>query len=364
MLYKVFISLGLSLFMLGISAQVPEYTHHVSRSFLIGDNMTVDISNKYGKIQIIPWEKDSVKFSIDMRIRARDRQKLEKLKQSVDFEFTTGQYYVLARTAFGDKSSDVFKDIVDIAGSYLSSSNSVTINYTVRVPAQVALKIENKFGDVFLDDLKGSLNLILSYGNLKANRLEGRSDIKITSGDGDIGYLHDGLLFISYGNLHVVEATRLTAQTRSSNVTLDKTDYLKLDSRRDKLYLHDTRSLSGAGYFSDIHMATLREDLNFSGRYGDLTIVNVLRTFTQIHLTSEFTDLFLTFERPLACSFDLTHHQDVQFMYPKAIGSLKTKVTDAPNKIFSTAGTLGTGRTDAELIIKASRKCAVTISQQ
>lgn len=364
MLFKTFISLGILLFTLGARAQVPEFNRHVSRSFPVINNITVDISNKYGRIQIIPWEKDSVKFSIDMRIRARDRQKMEKLKQSVDFEFTTGQYFVMARTKFGDSSADVFKDIVDIAGSYLSSSNSVTINYVVMIPAQVSLKIENKFGDVYFDNQESALNLNLSYGDLKANRLEGRSEIKITSGDGDVGYLNDGQLNISYGNLHVNEAQRLTVQSRSSNLTIDRTADLKLDSRRDKVYLHDVSSLSGTSYFSDIRVTSLRSDLNFSGRYGDLTVGNVDRSFSLISITSEFTDLVLTFKKPMAFNLDLTHHQDVQFMYPKAIGSLKTKVSDAANKIFSTTGMLGTGRTDADVIIQANRKCAVTISQQ
>jgi hypothetical protein len=204
-----------------LNAQVKEYTKHIVRSFHTNSNVSVDISTKYGRVHIIPWEEDSVKFSIDMRIRAKDEQKLEKMKKTVEFEFTNGQYFLAAHTKFGDAGTDVFKDIVDIAGSYLSSSNSVNINYTVWVPKTTGLKIDNKFGDVYFDDHYGAVNIILSYGDLRANRLNGRSEIKITSGDAEINYLKDGMITVAYANLHVREASKLIAQTQSSNITVD-----------------------------------------------------------------------------------------------------------------------------------------------
>ncbi len=364
MRFKISITVLLLLLVIALKAQVPEFTQHISRSFRVTGNMTVDIVNKYGKVQIIHWDNDSVKFNIDMRIRAKDNQKLEKIKQSVEFEFTPGQYYVLARTTFGDSGSDVIKDLVDIAGSYLSSSNSVSINYTVMVPRSVSLRIENKFGDVYFDDLQGSLNLTLSYGNLKANRLDGRSEIRLTSGDGEIGYFKEGQISLSYGDLYIGETGKLIAVTRSSNVSIDKAENLKLDSRRDKIYLDDAKALSGTSYFSSINLTSLENDLTFSSRYGSITVNNIQRSFALINLASEFTDLALAFERPMSFSFELTHHQDVLFVYPKSMASLNTKVFDAENKIFRTSGTFGAGTSDSEVVLKAARKCSVTISQK
>jgi len=362
--FKVSLPLVMCLLVLGMQAQVPEYTRHVSKSFRVNNAVTIEISNKYGRVQIIPWETDSVKFDIDLRIRAKDNQKLEKMKQNVDFEFTSGQTYIVAQTVFGDNGSDVFKDIVDIAGAYLSSSNSVNINYTVMVPANVSLKIENKFGDVYLDDYVGPLNLALSYGDMKANRLIGRSEIKLTSGDGEVNYIKDGQIFVSYANFHIREALKLVAQTRSSVVTIDKTGTIKLDSRRDKLFLNEVGSLTGAGYFSNINLVTLHKELHLNSRYGDLTIDNIRRSFSLINLTSELTDLTLTFEKPMLFDFELTHHQSVAFMFPKANAALSTKVFNSEEKLFVTSGCFGSGTPDSRVVIKALRKCNLAIFQK
>jgi hypothetical protein len=52
------------------------------------------------------------------------------------------------------------------------------------------------------------------------------------------------------------------------------------------------------------------------------------------------------------------------FAYPRAIASLKTRVLDADSKLFSTSGSMGSGISGAEVTIKATRKCNLTISQK
>lgn len=364
MRFKSLISLLICLLVPDLQAQVPEYTRQINRSFKVSNHATIEVSNKYGRVQVIPWETDSVKFSIDLRIKAKDKQKLEKIKQNVDFEFTSGQSYLVAKTTFGENSSDVFRDIVDIAGSYLSSSNSVNINYTIMVPSAATMKIENKFGNVYLDDYEGSLTLVLSYGDMKANRLNGRTDIKLTSGDGEVNFIRDGQVFVSYANMHIREASRLVTQTRSSVVTIDKAASLKINSRRDKFFINEAGSISGESYFSNITLGTLTKDLNVSCKYGNFNLDGIQRTFSMINLNSELTNLTLAFEKPVAFDFELTHHQTVAFVYPKALAKLNTEVSDPEEKIFLTSGKFGTGPGDSHVMIKAPRKCNITILQK
>ena len=349
---------------LHMAAQLPEYNQQITKSFHIAAGVSVEISNKYGKVQVLPWEKDSVRFTIDMRIRAKDAQKLEKMKQNVEFDFIPGQYYIVARTTFGDGSSDVFKDLVDIAASYISPSNSVSINYTVMVPAHATLKVENKFGDVYLEDHSGAVNLQLSYGDFKANRLNGRTEMKLTSGDADVGYIKEGNITVSYGNVRIREASRLTMQSLSTVLTMEKLGTLKLNSRRDKVYLTEVNNISGESYFSVINLGTLNNEFTFSSRYGDIIVDEIRRSFSLVNITSELTDISLSFERPLVFGFELTHHQAVTFVYPNSLAKLLTKVIIPEEKIFSTSGNFGTGADESRVILKAMRKSSVTISQR
>jgi hypothetical protein len=358
---KIFLILSVLILSVGLQAQTPEYIHQVVRSFLVNDGVTIDLVNKYGKVHVIKWNYDSVKFIIDLRIRTKDASKMQKLKQNIDFEFTASQYFLNARTKIGDNASDVFQDIKDIAGTYLSSSNTVTINYTVMVPDYVSLKIDNKFGNVYLDDISRSFNLTLSYGDFSCNRLSGKSELRISSGNAEIGYISDGMVFLSYGNLHLHGAGRLTAETRSSTITIDKSNELRINSRRDKLYLNELGSLSGESYFSNVTGGILLNEMNFVSRYGAINFDNIRKTFSSVNLMAEFTKITLAFDRSASYNLELSHHQDVVFVYPKNMASLKTKVINVEEKQFLTTGVIGPEPAVSSVILHIPKKCNLTL---
>jgi hypothetical protein len=358
---KIFLILTVLILAASLRAQTPEYIHQVVRSFRVTNGVTLDLANKYGKVHVIKWNNDSVKFIIDLRIRTKDASKMQKLKQNIDFEFTASQYFLNARTKIGDNASDVFQDIKDIAGTYLSSSNTVTINYTVMVPDYISLRIDNKFGNVYLDDADQNFNLTLSYGDFSCNRLTGKSEIRITSGNAEIGYIREGLLFLSYGNLHLHDAGKLTAETRSSTVTIDKSAELRINSRRDKFYLNELGSFSGESYFSNINGGILHNEMNFISRYGAINLDNIRKTFTSLNLSAEFTKVTLAFEKSASYNLELSHHQEVVFVYPKSMASLKTRVTNVEEKQFLTTGVIGTEPAVSNVVLNVPKKCNLTL---
>lgn len=362
--FKRYLLLLLGLIVTDLLAQVPEYSKHISKTYHVNSAFTLDISNKYGKVQLINRNVDSVRIDVDLRIKARDNQKLEKLKQAIEFDFTPGQYYIIAHTKFGNSGLDALQDLIDIAGSYFSSNNAVSIDYTITAPSNITVKIENKFGNVYLDNHEGNLNLSLSYGDIKANRLNGKSFINLVSGDGEVSYIKSGELNVSYGNFHLREAIDLRTITRSSNVTLDKVHNLNLDSRRDKIFIFDVLSLSGKSYFSTLNITLLTGELTLEGRYGSLFVDKISRSFSAIHLTSELTDFTLNFEKPMLFNFELNHSQDVTIFFPKAFASLTTKVVNTQERLSLTSGKFGTGSPASNVYINALRKCNISISQK
>jgi len=57
-----------------VAAQFTE-TKHISKRFKISPESRIEISNKYGKIKINTWEKDSVIF--DIKIKVEDKKVIE-----------------------------------------------------------------------------------------------------------------------------------------------------------------------------------------------------------------------------------------------------------------------------------------------
>ncbi|MBN2274061.1 MAG: hypothetical protein JXR41_15835 [Bacteroidales bacterium] len=338
-----------------------EFINRVIRTYKISNATSIDVFNKYGKLHVMTWERDSVRFIIDIIIRNKDVAKLEKIKNSISFEFTPAVSYVIAKTQISSGTSDAFKDLMDIAGSYFSSQNQITIDYTIMVPSYSSLRLENKFGDVYIDDREGNLDLILSYGDFKANTLSGNCSIKVSSGDAEINSLHDGHVTLSYSNLHILNAQELTIESRSSNIIIDEISDLTLRSRRDKLTLPRVRVMKGDSYFSEFSLLGLQRELNYIFRYGSLTVDNIEKGFSSINIQSEYTDLRLSFVRGSAYDLEITHHQDALFSYPHSLGTLNVKQIDKPDKQKVTYGRIGTAQSDSRVTILAPKKCIISI---
>ncbi len=344
------------------SAQ-PEYNLQVRRSFRASNSATVDITNKYGLVQVTAWDKDSVSFTIDLSIRARDDEKLQELKNSIDFNFSSGQYFIVAQTSISQSGPSLIQDLIDLAGrTFAPGTSTVSINYQVQVPAYMAIKIDNRFGDVYCDDLNGNLNLNLSYGDFKSNQLGGKSDIKVSSGDIDINYVKDGQVKASYSDIHIRRADRLYLESVISGVTIDRVSDLRLESRRDKIFLGEVGSMNGNSYFTDFRIDVLTGRIDFNMQYGELVAEDIRKGFSVINLASEYTDVDLRFERPLSFAFDMRHHRDALFNYPAGLATLNTVTIDANERLMRTSGYFGTDGQMAMVNISAPRKCNIAVS--
>jgi hypothetical protein len=102
--------------------------------------------------------------------------------------------------------------------------------------------------------------------------------------------------------------------------------------------------------------------MSFSCRYGSFSMNHIKKTISSIGLSSEYTEVVLAFEKAMSFGIDLTHHQDVEFIYPKSLAELKTRVLDVQDKMLLTTGRFGQSVSDSKVVIKALRKCKVNLS--
>jgi hypothetical protein len=357
MIYRIVLYLWLVLFLYpgGLLAQV--YTDRKVHSYPVTTKTSVEVSNKYGKIHVIAWDQDSIRFEVDLRISASGMEKLEKLKNTISVEFNASQYFIIAKTNFSN-AGNVITDFVDAH----IPSNQVVINYMIYVPKQISLKIDNKFGDIYMDDFDGALEINLSNGDMKANKISGMPLINISSGDAIINNISGGRILASYSDLLIKQASDVDLETRSSRVTIDQADNLKIDSRRDKIKITSVGVLSSTGYFSNFEIEYLKKELRTTLKYGNLTIDNVEKGFTFININSEYTDLDLFFDRYTAYNIDIAHHNDVYINLPASLAKVQTKDLDVEQKLKLTYGIIGNAdENSAKLKISAPKKCIINI---
>lgn len=354
MIYKGIFQICLFLtFLAGnLFSQTFSESARIEKVFKTRPSTMVDITNKYGMIHIVPWEKDSVRILIELSVKSSSISRLDKIMNNIAFDFTDTDYYIIVKTVFGKKYNKLFDELRNLAETFIPSDNVVKIDYTVMMPEENELNIHNKFGNIYIDNHSGDLNLVLSNGDLKANALNGNVIIDLNMGDGVINYIKNGKLNISYSNLRIKNTNELTLGTRTSKINIDTVNNLKIHSRRDKYYIEKSTSISGETYFSNLWVYDLSKDLNLILKYGSLNLEYIHNDFSFLNINSNYTDLSLVFERDAAYQIDISH-KNTGITYPEYLGKLEKKAIDVKEKEFMTYGRMGNRDNSSKVKIDA-----------
>jgi hypothetical protein len=363
MRYKIIpvVLLWISVAWISVHSQVYSESKSISRSFAAREDILVDITNKYGKIHVIAWPEDSVKFDIDINVKSNSVTRVNRTINGIDIDFTSSGYYLVAQTNINQKYNSVIDEIVNIAENILVGENEVSIDYKVYLPGTANLKIENKYGDVFLDDIIGNVTLNLSNGDLKANKLMGQSDIEISFGDANIYSMKKATMAVSYSDLKIRNATDLDIESKSSEIAIDKTTFLNIKSKRDKYKINTVNDLFIDAYFTDIIVDELSKEFNSSTTYGYIYLEFIERGFSFININSEYTDVDLFFAKGTTYDLDINHSKEIVLRYPEELADLEEKVISGEDGRMLTYGKLGKANSTGKVEINAPKKSNINI---
>lgn len=328
----------LTLFAIPLSgiAQTFDKERLVSRSFKTTASTEIEVTNKYGDIHLIPWDQDSVRFDIRLQVKSTKQSKLDKTFDFIDFDFKANNYYIIAQTVF-EQGGSFWSEVSDIANNLFSAGTSTSIDYTIHLPKNARVSLQNKYGDIYLTDFSGSMSIDLSNGNLKAHDLTGPLNLVVNFGDVDIQTLNEAEITLNYGEFHLDEGHQLKLNNRSASVYANKIDHLSLDGKRSKYYLDELENLDGESYFSNMDIDLLTQSMSLNVRYGALDLKSVGSKVTTLDLTSNDADLTLMLEPEKSYNIQLLVTDKTEVLYSSKITNIKTdEARTADDKIKAT----------------------------
>ena len=320
---SIFIIALILLFSQTINAQDFERNRTIEKTYPIYQDSEIQISNKYGNVQVVNWEKDSVKFEIAINVNGNKLSKVSSTFDNIDVDFNANQYYIVANTNFKSEKNKIWSDISDLTSSILKGGNDTRIDYTVYLPEKIALKITNKFGNVFLTDRIAKTDLIISNGDLKANNFSGFLQLEFSNGNANIKTINASRMLINYADLRVNTIDNLTLESKSSTINCEKIKTIKLNSKRDKLYIGEINAISGEASLSYVSIEQLYDNLFLETSFGDLILDEVSNDFEFININSSNTDISSTFNKNSFFKLDLIYTKKTQISLPTNYKNLK-----------------------------------------
>ena len=339
--YKITLSICLILFQfISISAQNDSQTRSFIKTVPVGKETTLEIENKYGTIQITPWNKDSAYIRAEVKAFAKDHSKIEKMFDGITVNITDSKYLVRAQTEFTSNINTLFESFKGMTSKLISYDSHVEINYYINIPDYLNLKIDNKFGDVYMEDNTGGFRITISNGSFKANSLGKNSSITMVFCDAKIHSIQSGKIDASFSEVSLGETEDLSINSISSKYDIKKAGVLRGESRRDKFFIETIESLDGNAYFTDYNVNTVRKELNLTTRYGSVNADLIEKGFESVNINSSYSDVSLSFDP--GSSYNLDIRQINAFLVlPDKNARTEQKALDEDRKEYVTSGTVG-----------------------
>ena len=304
--YKIISTVNLILLIFSsLSAQSESEMRSFIKTVPVGKETSLEVTNKYGNIHITAWNKDSAYIRAEVKAFASNQTKLKKMFDGLTVNITETKYLVRAETEFTQNINMLFERFKGMTSKLISYDSRVEINYYISIPDYLNIKIENKYGDVYMEDNSGNLSVSVSNGSFKANSLGKGSTITLAFCNATINSVSSGNIHASFSEISIGKTGDLSVNTVSSRFDIREAGILRLDSRRDKYFIGNIEKLFSTSYFTDYKVHNLKKEFNLTTRYGSINADLIENGFEAININSGYTDISLEFDQGSSYNFDI-----------------------------------------------------------
>jgi hypothetical protein len=350
---SVFVLLTMLLLLMGLAgkAQFSESREFVRR-FRIQSETRIDITNKYGKIELNTWKKDSVVIWFKMEINEKKPDKLKKTLANLDFDISNSQHFLVVKTQVDKYRSQIESELLKFKETMLQTNGSIRIDLVVWLPDNHELRLGNKFGDIIMGDYHGETTISLTNGKLQGGELTERAILNLNFADATIINLPHSSIVSSYSDINLKNSGTISLVSKASNIEIQNCDDLNIDSRRDKYRIRLANKIEATGNFSHFMVNELKGNGNFKLSYGSLDLEKIISFFSNIYIESRSTDVSLYFNPEAKFNFEITETK-TNLKLGKEMKVENKEVLDSKvNKIRHT-GYFGKKMKDDQLIINS-----------
>ncbi len=297
----------------------------------INNDADINLSNRYGEIQIQNWKKDSIKVVISYSYTADKKDRVNRIKSGISFEKVITNSYAQINTIFGKTNNNFSNENFSLHRSIENSD--VSIRYKVYIPEGVTLSVQNKFGDIYFGDIKGDVEVRLSHGNLRGNKITGRLNATVKYGQINLNSLNYAVIELNHSNNGNIQyAKKLILNSSFSKLSISKVDFLKLRSKKDKVFIQEVNTLNGSSSMSKIHIAQLNKNINLtSNLFGHTDIDLVKSGFEGINIKSSNNKINIIFDSSCSFNTDITL-KNAELIHSNSYKNLTTVLTGKKTK--------------------------------
>ncbi len=251
------------------------------------------INNRYGDVKVENWNDSRVVIDVVITLEHPNQDKAEKLLSLIEVVFSEYDNTIEARTDINSKFS---------LKSGIGQDKRFSIDYVVKMPADLNLNLTNRYGSVRIDELSGLVNIKVKYGSLYVDKLSRSrkkplNSVYLAYSSGEIvesGWTELSLRYV--GKMSLGTAQALLLNSHYSTIQIEKVGSVVSESKYDHLKIGTMNNLVAEADYTKFDIGTISGKLDIETNYGSINVQEVKPDFDFIDIVSRYCSVKLDIE--------------------------------------------------------------------
>ena len=323
-----------------IMAAQEKVSKTISESYKMSDAGALEITNKYGDITIHGWSKNTIAITVDITTTHKKRENAQSLLERISPDFKVMNDYVRINSVISEKKSGFLSEYFSKANPFDYDRSNIQINYTIYLPSNAELVINNKFGDVILGDWTGKLRVDLQHGDIYLDQDLKNADIDLKFGKlkaKGMGYAN---IRLKNGGISLDKIQDLRLTSSGSTITIVEIRALELYSSKDKIDVQKVGAAHGNLEFTNMRLGTVEDKIDLDMKISEFNVSHINGANASINLHQQSSEITLNV-KDFSFKFNATLQEGL-LRLPKSFEKVETTMLDKGKRIREIKAVYGT----------------------
>ncbi|WP_439132710.1 hypothetical protein [Polaribacter sp.] len=322
-----------------------EKSKKITKAYTVSSDAKVAISNKYGDLNIVTWNKNKIEFEITITVKGNDLDDVEERLESIDVAFEASNNYVAAKTIL-EKNQNGWS-------FWKKSSNlSYKINYKVKIPNTNSVDLNNDYGSIYLGNLYGKAAINCDYGKIVVGELaaENNSINLDYCSSSSIDFIKSGAINVDYSKISIEKSEDLQVNEDYSTINIGKTENIVFNADYGSIRIDEAVHVKGNSDYASMQLGTIYKNLNIETDYGGISVKRIANGFESVVIDGQYAGIKIGVDEDIVFKFELDL-QYAGFRYDDENVNFSKKISKNSKKYYE--GKFGQGNANASIKIRS-----------
>lgn len=264
----------------------------ISKAYMVNSNAGLDVTNMYGSIYVTTWDEDKTTVDVVIKVSGNNEDKVDKRLATIDVDFEAARALVKANTRIGSMNSN---------------NLSMEINYTIKIPKNGSINLNNQYGSIITGKIFGKADIKCQYGDINIDELNNAlNNINLSySGTTKINYMNAGDVKAEYSSFKLAKGNILKIKAAYTGMVIGEVQDINFKTDYGDLNIKNAGNAAGSGDYSALRFGGISGLLNATCNYGEVKVGSIGKNVKNVAVNATYTTVHLNYAGDYAFDFEL-----------------------------------------------------------